>query len=231
MVSVILPTYNERDNIKDLICDILSQIKETIEIIVVDDNSPDHTWKIAEDIKNPNVKVIRRINERGLATAIARGIREAKGDVISWMDADKCMPPAVLAQMLKNIGEYDIVLGSRYIEDGKDARNFFRRLTSRIINGFSRLLLGAGVKDWDSGFIALKRAVLERVAFPARGYGDYFIEFIYRCRRKGFKIKEVPYTFTERQKGSSKTAPTFLEFLKLGFGYLSRIVSLRFSRI
>jgi len=227
MVSIILPTYNESENIIALIDALFGNIRQPLEVIVVDDDSPDMTWKIARERKRGGVKVIRR-NERGLPSAIERGLKESGGDIVGWMDADMSMPPSVLPEMLKSLDQYDIAIGSRYVRGGKDARSFFRVMTSRIINLFAQILLGFDIKDYDSGFIVLKKNVLQKVPFPlGKGYGDYFIEFVFRCKKAGFKIKEVPYVFQDREKGASKTAASILGFFVLGLGYLRRIVSIR----
>ena len=86
------------------------------------------------------------------------------------------------------------------------------------------------VKDFDSGFILIKKAVIDKVGFPSSGYGDYFIELMYRCKKNGFKVKEVPYVFRDREVGESKTAGSLIDFFKLGSGYIIRIIKLRFSR-
>jgi dolichol-phosphate mannosyltransferase len=229
MVTIVLPTYNEKDNIVDLIADLKTHIRMPLEVVVVDDDSPDGTWKIVEDCNDPSVRVVRR-SERGLATAIDRGLEEAKGDIVGWMDADQGMPPAALPGMLECLNEYDIAIGSRYLSGAGDNRGFFRVLTSRVINTFAGLLLGFDIKDYDSGFIVLKKSVFDKVSFPSSGYGDYFIEFIYKCKKAGFSIKEVPYIFREREKGESKTAPGLVDFFRLGSGYVARIVRLRFSK-
>lgn len=229
MVSIILPTYNEGENIIPLIEALFSNIKQPLEVIVVDDDSPDMTWKIAQEHNKKGVKVIRR-NERGLPSAIERGLKEAEGDMVGWMDADMSMPPSVLPNMIESLGQHDIAIGSRYVRGGKDARSFFRVITSRAINWFAGLLLGFDIKDYDSGFIVFKKNVLQKVPFPSeKGYGDYFIEFIFKCKKRGFKIKEIPYIFQDRKKGTSKTAANLFGFFGLGLGYLRRIVCLRFS--
>lgn len=229
-VSVILPTYNEALNIKRLIEEISKNLKRSFEIIVVDDDSPDKTWKVVEDYNNPNVKLIRRTGRKGLATAIYRGIEESKGDVIGWMDGDICMPPSKLPEMLACLDKYDIAIGSRYVKGGRDTRGIFRVITSRAINWFAGLLMGFDIKDYDSGFIVLKRYVFDKVTFPPWGYGEYFIDFIYRCKRAGFSIKEVPYVFQDRTKGTSKTAVNGFAFIKLGFAYILRTIYSRFSK-
>ena len=229
MVSIILPTYNESENITDLVNALYASVEQPLEVVVVDDDSPDLTWKIAEETGNPGIRVIRRQGVRGLATAIEAGIKESRGDVVGWMDADMCMPPELLPAMLESLGDHDIAIGSRYARGGRDARGFFRVATSRVINTFAALLLGFDVKDYDSGFIVMKKSVFDKVPFPSSGYGDYFIELIYRCKKAGFRIKELPYVFTDREKGESKTSPHLLEFFRLGSGYIMRIIRLRFS--
>jgi dolichol-phosphate mannosyltransferase len=229
MVSIVLPTYNEKENITALVSSILLNVPQPAEVVVVDDDSPDLTWKIAEDMGDRRVRVIRRKGERGLATAIERGIRESKGDVVGWMDADMCMPPSLIPEMLKYIGEYDLVIGSRYAPGGADKRGFFRVFTSRVINTFAQWVLGGDIKDHDSGFMLMKKSVFDRTPFPPAGYGDYFIELVYKAKRAGFRIKEVPYIFRDRAQGTSKTAGNILTFLKLGSGYIFRIIKLRSS--
>lgn len=229
MVSIILPTYNESENIRELVGSLYSNVQQPLEVVVVDDDSPDLTWKIAEDMGHPGVKVIRRRGVRGLATALEAGISASSGEIVGWMDADNCMPPELLPDMLESLSEHDIAIGSRYAPGGRDARGSFRVLTSRTINAFAGLFLGFDVKDYDSGFIVMKKSVFDKVPFPSSGYGDYFIELIYRCKKAGFSIKELPYTFKDREKGESKTAPHMLEFFRLGIGYLARIMRLRFT--
>jgi dolichol-phosphate mannosyltransferase len=231
LVSIILATYNESENILDMLRAILDAVPGPVEIIVVDDNSPDQTWKLAMDLGDPRVKVIRRVNTRGLASAINRGLIESRGDFVGWMDADMCHPPALLPGMLEKLKECDVVIGSRYVSGGKDARDASRVLTSRLINRLASLVLGYGIQDYDSGFILMHRRVLDSVSLSPTGYGAYFIEFIYACRRKGLKVVEFPYTFTERLKGISKSNVNLVQFGMAGFGYVMRILKTRFSHI
>lgn len=231
LVSIILATYNESENIGDMLQAILTSVPDPVEIIVVDDNSPDQTWKLAGDFNDPRVKVVRRMKTRGLASAINRGIIESRGDIIGWMDADMCHPPTLLPSMLEALKVSDIVIGSRYVEGGKDDRDPSRVLTSRLINGLARLILGHGVLDYDSGFILMHRYVLDSVSLNPTGYGAYFIEFIYACRRKGLKVTEIPYTFTERTKGVSKSNVNLVQFGLAGLGYVTRIIKTRFVHL
>lgn len=231
LVSIVLATYNESENIGDMLRAIFAALPDPVEIIVVDDNSPDQTWKIAMDFGDERVKLIRRMNTRGLASAINRGIIESRGDYIGWMDSDMCHPPAMLPAMLETLNDSDAVIGSRYIEGGKDARNPSRVLSSRLVNRLASLILGQGILDYDSGFILMHRTVLNSVSLSPSGYGAYFIEFIYACRRKGLKVVEIPYTFTERQKGVSKSNVNLIQFGLAGFGYITRILRTRFAHL
>ncbi|MBU1626091.1 polyprenol monophosphomannose synthase [bacterium] len=233
MISIILATYNEKENILDTIQNLFLYIQEPSEIIVVDDDSPDQTWKLVEELNDPRVKLIRRVDTRGLASAFNRGIIESTGDIVGWMDADMCMPPSLIPVMLKRLEEdgYDIAVGSRYVEGGKDIRHPLRVYSSRLINWFAGLILGFEVKDYDSGFVLLKRTVFNKVSIIPTGYGAYFIEFLYTAKKKGLKIVEVPYEFKDRQKGISKSAPSIWKFFVQGMGYVIRILVARARKI
>lgn len=222
-VSIVLATFNERENIVDTIQSIFQHLGDAAEVIVVDDDSPDETWRLAENLKHPRVKVIRRVGTRGLASAFNRGILESRGAVVGWMDADMCMPPAMLPGMIALLETYDVVVGSRYAPGGKDERVWLRAAASRLINGLGTLVLGYGIRDYDSGFIVLRRSVFDRVSLIPTGYGAYFMEFLFTCRRKGLSVHEAPYTFRDRQKGISKSAPSLWRFFSTGFQYVVRI--------
>jgi dolichol-phosphate mannosyltransferase len=230
-VSVILATYNERENIVDTITAIFEHVTDSVEVIVVDDDSPDETWRLAEDLDNPNVKVIHRVGTRGLASAFNRGIIESRGQVVCWMDADMCMPPAMLPSMIDKLREFDIVIGSRYVEGAKDDRTQLRVLSSRMINGLATLVLGYGIRDYDSGFVVLRRSVFDKASIIPTGYGAYFMEFLYNCRRKGLTVYEMPYVFRDRAKGVSKSAPDLLKFATTGSQYVMRIFTARLRKI
>ena len=111
-VSIVLATFNERENILDTIRGIFENLGDSTEVIVVDDDSPDGTWQLAQDLHDPRVKVIRRVGTRGLASAFNRGILESRGAVVGWMDADMCMPPAMLPGMVADDPISAVVLGS-----------------------------------------------------------------------------------------------------------------------
>jgi dolichol-phosphate mannosyltransferase len=230
-ISIVLATFNERENILDTIASILEHLGDEAEVIVVDDDSPDGTWHLAQDLRNPRVKVIRRVGTRGLASAFNRGILESRGQIVGWMDADMCMPPAMLPGMAALLDRYDVVVGSRYAPGGEDDRTPLRVLASRLINGLATLVLGYQIQDYDSGFVVLRRSVFDHVSLIPTGYGAYFMEFLYTCRRKGLTVHEVPYTFRDRQKGISKSAPSLWRFVKTGLQYVTRIFVARLRRI
>jgi len=221
-----LPTYNEREHIASLIADLYKKIDAPLEVIVVDDASPDGTADVVASLNYPTLRVIRR-KARGLAAAFHRGILEARGDIIGWMDADATMPPEVMNQLIAQLDEYHIAIGSRYAEGGSDNRHPFRVYASWAINWLARSVLGGKIGDYDSGFIAIRREVFDYVTLIPFGYGDYFIEFLYDAQRVRLKIKEVGYAFRDRSVGISKSAPSLFRFLLTGLRYVLRIFSLR----
>jgi len=147
------------------------------------------------------------------------------------MDADMCMPPSMLPDMIGKLEEYDIVVGSRYAPGGVDDRAALRVISSKLINGLAQMVLGYGIRDYDSGFVVLRRSVFNKVSIIPTGYGAYFMEFLYTCRTKGLTVHEMPYVFRDRAKGVSKSAPSLWKFLKTGTQYVMRIFVARMRRI
>src|SRR5437879_12772305 len=141
-VSIILATYNELENIFATIQGIFQHVSDSVEVIVVDDDSPDNTWLVASSIEDRRVKVIRRVGTRGLAGAFNRGIIESRGEIVGWMDADMSMPPRLLPHMIEKLNDYDIVIGSRYVEGAKDDRHYLRVYAGWLINQCARLFPG-----------------------------------------------------------------------------------------
>lgn len=227
-ISIILPTYKEAETIEMLIISIMEVVKP-FEIIVVDDDSPDGTWKVVEELrkKYPNLVLLRRIEEKGVATAIREGCNRAKGDVILWMDADFSMHPGYISAITDKIGEYDVVVGSRYVNGGKDSRSLDRIITSRLLNGFASLVLSRSIRDYTSGLVAVKREVFDEIEIIG-GHGEYCIGFLYEATKK-FKVIEVPYTFTERLFGVSKTFPSIFSIIKQARVYGFAVLRARFS--
>lgn len=227
--SIVLPTYNEKENIEELIKQLLQHLGSDVELIVSDDNSPDMTWKIAQDMNLPQVKIIRRFQNKGVGPSIWDGITTAKGKYIIWMDCDLTMPPSLVPKMIDLLKEYDVIVGSRYAEGGGDNRGFIRVITSRIINLLANIILNFKIRDYDSGFIAARREVFDHITFEPKGHGEYCIEFLYKCTKKNYKIKEIGYVFTERKLGKSKTSQYVFSILTYGIHYIGRIFKVRFS--
>ena len=229
-VSVILPTYNERENIGRLVEGIFRSVKDSLQIIVVDDDSPDGTWKVVQEIaeKDNRVRLLRRVGRRGLRSALTEGISLAQGEIVVWMDCDFSMPPEVVPHLVGEIGTFDIVVGSRYVEGGRDARDSrFRILTSRLFDLLGSFILQCPVKDITSGFVAAKKELFDDIILTGN-HGEYCIDFLHKAVRRGFKVKEVPYTNMPRSKGETKTNPNVLTFLKYGWMYALTVLRLRF---
>src|SRR3989344_2609981 len=229
-VSVIFPSYNEKDNIREAINRTHKSLgKMLFEIIVVDDNSPDKTWKIVQDMKNPKYKINRRIKERGLASAIATGVESAKGNIIVWLDCDLGIPPENILRLVDALKENDVAIGSRYAKGGKEMRPKWRSLLSTSINIFASMMLGFKVRDYTSGFIAVRKNVTDKIKLSREGFGEYFAEFVYECLKNNYKIKEIGYIYGKRKSGVSKSDGSILVLLKYGFQYAYKILKIRIS--
>lgn len=224
-VSVILPTYNESENISKIIGYLSKILPNNYEVIVVDDNSPDGTWKIVKEIclKNKSVRLILRKKAKGIASAFRDGSRLASGSIIVCMDSNLTHSPEVVLKLLEKIRNNDVVIASRYVMGGKDERSFVRVITSRIINLFAYMLLGS-IKDYTSAFAAVRRNVIKKINIADSRHAEYFIKFAYDAKCKGFRMTEVPYTQIGRTGGVTKT-----NLLKDGFSYVIFILKTKFS--
>ncbi len=235
-LSVIMPTYNEAENIVPLIKETLKIVREHfsfsfLEILVVDDNSPDETWKIVENCGEDAVKVIRRMKNRGLRNSIWEGVQQAKGEIIVWMDCDFSHPPRYLPQIISCVLlGWNIAVNSRYVAGGEDVREgkgtCLQRILSWILNRVTWLLLGTSFKDYTSGFIAVRADVVQSLGLNG-DYGEYFIDFIYRAINKNEKILELPYTNEPRMTGESKTGSNLIDYAFLGIQYIITLLMLR----
>ncbi len=207
LLSIIVPTYNERENIPVLVERVKNALSDIeFELVIVDDDSPDGTWKLAEELrkKYPFLKVIRRKNERDLATAVIEGFRKSKGDVLTVMDADLQHPPEKIKEMFKKIQDgAEIVVGSRYVAGGEiENWSFKRKFYSKGARAIAYLLLPKSreVKDPLSGFFMLKRDVIKNVELHPIGY-KILLEILIKGKYK--KVEEVPILFKDRERGSS----------------------------
>ena len=231
MVSVILPSFNERENIEEAIRRISKALGEQLlEIIIVDDDSPDQTWRLVEEMNHEKVNLIRRTDEKGLASALATGVEASKGEIVVWLDCDLGIPPEEIITLIGHLNIYDVSIGSRYVSKGSDSRAKWITCSSFLINKFAQLMLSKEVKDYTSGFVAVRRKVLDHIKINPNGFGEYFIEFAYRCIQEKFKIVEVGYAYGDRKGGVSKSTDNFLVFLKLGLSYIHKIMSLTFNK-
>lgn len=232
-VSIIVPTYNERENISPLIAETLTHLPEA-ELIVVDDDSPDGTWQEVQEGwgGDPRVRLIRRVGRRGLPSALADGVEAAKGEVVAWLDSDFNMPPAFLPTLVGALAAADVAVASRYVPGGEDGRDSRVRVWgSRLVNLVAACLLGFAIRDYTSGLLAVRTEVFHQVPLnPYCRHGDYCIDFLARVHRAGFRIREVPFRCGERRAGQTKTAPNLGQFVILGLAYLGTILKLRFRR-
>lgn len=204
MISVIVPTYNEKDNISNLIKEILGCVDA--EIIVVDDNSPDGTAALVENLAkhNKNIRLIRRAGKLGLGSAIVEGFEFAKGDIIGVMDADFSHPPALIKEMVKELNKgADIVLGSRYVKGGRiENWPLKRKLASRIAVLLASLLTKA--KDPVTGFFFVRKKIFDDIKIKSGETKSWKVSLEILVRGNYKKLAEVPYTFVNRKRGKSK---------------------------
>ena len=225
-MTVVLPTFNERDNIAPLIEACLAALEKDAEVVVVDDDSPDGTGDIVAAIeqRDSRVRLVRRRRGLGLASAIRDGVEAARGDLVAWMDCDFSMPPAVLPVMRRALDSVDIVVGSRYVGAAADRRDDRRAvLGSRVINAFARFLLGGVVTDYTSGFVAARKEVVTTLGIR-NGYGEYCIDLLARAERAGYRVAEIPYECVPRAAGESKTATSWSGYLRRGWPYVQTIL-------
>jgi len=225
--SVIIPTLNESDNIEELVVKINQGLDSggiRHETIVVDDDSSDGTPTIVNKLskKNPRNRLISRNRKEGFGSAIFDGFIKSKGDVIVTMDADFSHPPESIISLIKAVGDDDVVVGSRYIDGGKMNGPLYRKLLSQIINRVIILILDLKIHDCTGGFIALKREVFNSIGEIKAKSGDFSFEIIYKAKKAGFKIIEIPFVYEWRRKGKTKT-----NVLKFGYNYLKSAISLK----
>lgn len=209
---MILPTYNEADNLKRIVAAVRSRLSGPHRVLIVDDNSPDGTGRIADRLAaaHEDVEVLHRARKEGLGPAYIAGfhkaLREGAGLIVE-MDADFSHDPDHLPELLEAAGDADLVIGSRYVRGGGVADwGPLRRLISRGGSAYARTVLGVGVRDLTGGFKVIRREVLEAIGLDtinSRGYA-FQVETTYRALRAGFEVVEVPITFTDRRAGSSK---------------------------
>jgi len=234
MISIILPTYNERLNIESLITDIIDTLQTDFEIIVVDDNSPDGTYAVVDKMatQDSRIRCVRRMKDRGLTKSIQEGIDAAMGDLIGWMDADLSMPASYLKTMLQYLhsNDCDVVIASRFVPNGTNVGDSkLAAFASLCLSKLSRYALDLPILDITSGYILAKRHVFQNIRL--RGdYGEYFIWLVYHLDQRNYRIVEIPYSPLPRMLGKSKTNPSFTVFLLRGIKYLTMLIKIRLLR-
>ena len=237
-VAVVIPTYNEKDNISRLV----AKIEEAFSlhnlsgyILIVDDNSPDGTGAIAESLAKVygNIRVIHRTSKLGIGSAYREGFKQAmalKCTAVIEMDADLSHDPTLIPSLISQIEKgYGVVVGSRYVKGGNIIGwSWTRRLISEGANLLARSVLGLSIFDATSGYRAYRASVLcelDLATIKSDGY-VFQVEMIYRAQKEHFQISEIPITFVDRKLGKSKLGKNeILEYVK--FIFLSKFRSMK----
>lgn len=230
--TVFIPTYNEKDNLRPLVEQIL-QLKLELQVLIVDDNSPDGTGQIADALvaEYPDrILVLHREYQRGRGYAGIAGFQYAANldtDVIIEMDGDLSHQPIFIPDFLDAIKEVDVVIGSRYVPGGDVVGwGWYRKLNSWVANRVARLILGLKYSDCTSGYRAFRKEIVqllpwERMVSPGPSIVE---EILYYCFKKKFRILEIPITFFNREHGKSKVSSTLI------FRWIFSLLKVRFQK-
>ncbi|MBI4257807.1 MAG: polyprenol monophosphomannose synthase [Thaumarchaeota archaeon] len=215
-VVVVIPTYNEKENIVDLIPKVRSVLSDAgyeNHVLIVDDSSPDGTGEAVHELSrtDSSIHLLTRSEKKGLGSAYLDGFKyalQSKPDILVQMDADFSHPPESLPTLIKAVhDEADVAIGSRYVEGGgTEGWSKYRQLVSSVANVLVHLILGLKTKDTTTGFRALRRSVadaLQNYRLSSSGY-DYQVETLYFYLKQGFKVREVPFTYRRRISGETK---------------------------
>ena len=227
-ISIILPTYNEKDNIIDLVNQIIETNKNfTFEILIVDDDSPDGTYTICKNKfeNNSNIKVLLRKKDRGLAKSIRTGIENSLGNHIVVMDTDLTHDPILIKEMISLSSQYDIISGSRYCVGGSMEDQLHSKL-SYYYNIMLKFILKTQIEDNLGGFFCIKRSSMTQLSYDKifYGYGEYFFRLLFFAKKKNFSILEIPAFYKKRIKGKSKS-----KFFYMFYKYCIEAVKLRIN--
>ena len=222
MFTLVLPTYNEAENIAgciDAVCRALAG--RDFEIIVADDDSPDETWRIAEKLNNPRVRVLRRTSNPGLSPAVVDAFNIARGDLLGVMDADLQHDERILPKMIDALADHDFVAGSRHMPGGSVGDwSLHRRITSWTAAKMAHVLIHAPLTDPMTGFFAIRREVFDR-AKPHLAPRGFKISLELLCLGQPKATAEIPYTFRPRQAGQSKLSAKVMK------QYITTLLDLR----
>jgi glycosyltransferase involved in cell wall biosynthesis len=216
-ICIVIPTYNERENIASIIGETLKVASENglnLEILVVDDNSPDGTGDLVEEIsrREPRVHLLKRPGKQGLGSAYKAGfataIKKLNAEVLVEMDADGSHDPAYLPALIGKIFDgYDVVVGSRYIPGGSIVGwGVKRKIISKTANWLARQICGIKIKDATSGYRAIRSEIVKRIGLEKTSSSGFSfqVEFLFLAEKAGFKIAETPIKFVDRVKAKSK---------------------------
>lgn len=212
LISIIIPTLNEEQNIHPLITRIAATIHDPYEILIIDDHSQDNTQRAVKTaiLQHKSVRFYQRTKKYGLASAFHYGFAKAKGDIIVLMDANLKHPPEVIPLLLNNLKNHDIAKASRYVSGGGDQSSRLRRGIVRTLNKITHSVLG-GPHDYTSLFMAFHRNVLTKIPFPARGFhGEFIVEFLHKAHTTGLSIIEIPFVMQKRGRSKTKASPFVL---------------------
>jgi len=220
-ISIITPTYNERENIQKLADKLFIDLRRyDIELIIVDDNSPDGTGELADELskRNKKIKVIHRLGKNGLGSAFVDGTKVAKGDVFLLMDSDLSHDSKDLPKLLEKIKQgYDMVIGSKYVSGGKTEDKPTRMVASKAFCLLASLVLWLNIKDSASGLFAIRKEVFRKIKLNPLGF-KIMIEIAFKAKKFSCKITEVPISFHKRKFGKQKGGFTeAFRFLRLIF--------------
>ena len=227
-LSIVLPTYNEKDNIIEIINKIKDVVKNySIEIIVVDDNSPDGTFEVCKKYfhDDKNIKMILRKTNHGLANSIREGIENTNGEYVVIMDTDFTHEPKLINQMLSMNKTYNIISGSRFCKGGS-MEDTMHSILSQIYNKMIKFILQTKIEDNLGGFFCIERKNLMQLPFEKifYGYGDYYFRLLYFAKKKNFSIAEIPARYTTRTKGKSKS-----KFFQMAYKYFIEVIKLKIN--
>jgi dolichol-phosphate mannosyltransferase len=229
-IFVVIATYNEKENISRLVNEILQLNIVGLEVLVVDDNSPDGTAAAVRSVNHPAVHLVVRQNQRGYGSAHIAGFQFAldhRADIVVSMDADFSHPPAVIPALIKTIeAGNEVAVGSRRVAGGTIVGwGWGRKLASRSAMVLARLILGLKTRDVTTGFRAYRATALRRLKLETiRSNGYSFLEeLIYRCEQQKLKIKEIPIVFIDREHGKSKFS--IIEIIR----FFITLIKLRFT--
>jgi len=234
-IAIVIPTYNEKETLPSLIEKIFDKIRplvEELDVIIVDDSSPDGTADIARNLgeKFQKISVIQRPKKMGLGAAYKDGfthvLQKLESNLVVQMDADHSHDPSELANMIEKIVDYDFIIASRHVTGSSvTGWSFGRKVTHSIAGAIAKVSANIDIEDCTSGFRMFKRSVLEKIEFDkieADGFA-FQIEVLYQLKQKGFRGLEVPTTFVNRTEGESKMGSSeVIQFIRMCLSYIGK---------